>query len=70
MDMTLSNLMVRLQEGKRFKECGVHSSSPMFQGPLYPGVVAPERVLSMVKSYLPTPPHGQDMTQGQFLNGV
>ena len=21
-------------------------------------------------SYLPTPPFGQDMTQGQFLNGV
>ena len=21
-------------------------------------------------SYLPTPPHGQDMTQGQFLSGV
>ena len=21
------------------------------------------------ESYLPTPPHGQDMTQGQFLSG-
>ena len=21
-------------------------------------------------SYLPTPPHGQDMAQGQFLSGV
>ena len=23
-----------------------------------------------VRYYLPTPPHGQDMTQGQFLSGV
>ena len=26
--------------------------------------------LSMTLSYLPTPPLGQDMTQGQFLSGV
>ena len=26
--------------------------------------------LSDQLSYLPTPPHGQDMTQGQFLSGV
>ena len=24
----------------------------------------------VTKSYLPTPPLGQDMTQGQFLSGV
>ena len=26
--------------------------------------------LTVYKSYLPTPPLGQDMTQGQFLSGV
>ena len=27
-------------------------------------------VVVLVLSYLPTPPLGQDMTQGQFLSGV
>ena len=27
-------------------------------------------VMSICRSYLPTPPHGQDMTQGQFLSRV
>ena len=30
----------------------------------------PYQKFRLVLSYLPTPPLGQDMTQGQFLSGV
>ena len=42
LDMTLSNLMVRLLWGMR-----ITPSMPSLPGPLWPRVVAPERVLSM-----------------------
>ena len=32
--------------------------------------IAGEVISSVLLSYLPTPPLGQDMTQGQFLNRV
>ena len=38
-------------------------SLPLLLGSLLPGVVAPDPIY-------PTPPLGQDMTQGQFLSGV
>ena len=41
-DMTLNNLMVRFQYCWSFGEC-----IPLLPGPLWPGVVAPDRVLSM-----------------------
>ena len=46
LDMTLSNMMVRLQYAGVF---GMQSTSslPSLMGPLWPGVVAPDRVLFM-----------------------
>ena len=34
------------------------------------GLVQAIIILFTLSSYLPTPPFGQDMTQGQFLSGV
>ena len=44
--MTLNNLMVRIQECWRYRECGVLSSFP---GSLRPRVIAPDRVLPIFK---------------------
>ena len=39
---------------------------PLFTGSCI--VNMPKKIVTL--SYLPTPPIGQDMTQGQFLSGV
>ena len=46
-DMKLNNLMVRLQWCWHFGECRVPSSFPSLPGPLWPGLVALDRALSM-----------------------
>ena len=45
-DMTLNTLMVKLQWFWSFVECGV-PLDPLFPGPRWPGMVGPDRVLSM-----------------------
>ena len=55
-----------------------HLEKKKDQYPCYINVVSnnPRKVFKqisnsvMIKYYLPTPPLGQDMTQGQFLSGV
>ncbi len=46
----------------------VFANAPGDQGST-PGRVIP-KTQEIIRYYLPTPPLGQDMTQGQFLSGV
>ena len=46
--MTLNNLMVRFQKCWNFGECGIPTSLPSLPGPLWNGVVAPNRTSSIL----------------------
>ena len=47
LDITPNNLIVRLPYCRSFGECRVPNSLPSLPGPLWLGVVAPDRILSM-----------------------
>ena len=77
-DMTLNNVIVRFQQCWSFGECGVPlhfhrsqvNSGPQM-GHLKNSIYGSNRTkLGPYIYYLPTPPLGQDMTQGQFLSRV
>ena len=74
--MTLNHLICEASVLELWEIWGT-SLLPLFPDLLRPGAVVPVGVPSMGQielfnhlPYLPTPPLGQDMTQGQSLSGV